>query len=244
MSFLPATLFSVPQNFLAISLVRNFFESTFTGQMIVAILLLGSVVGWTAMRFRFRTFRHVRVETGRFLQAFEHEGHPLGLFYQGHRFSDCPVFRVYLRGCEAAIRLQKASGGDPTKYPTYSPTQIQVIREAAEREMADQVIALETDFHIISIVTTAAPFLGLLGTVWGVMDSFSGMAVTGNPTLIAVAPGISAALLTTVVGLFVALPSLVGYNLLADSLRKQTVALDNFVQRLVGEFHIHCAEDA
>jgi len=90
---------------------------------------------------------------------------------------------------------------------------------------------------IIATVTTAAPFLGLLGTVWGVMDSFGGMAVTGNPTLTAVAPGISAALLTTVFGLFVAIPSLAGYNLLHVMLRKEIVGMDNFVQELVGEFH-------
>lgn len=222
-----------------LALAQSFVDSTAVGQGIVVVLLLGSVVGWTAMIFRWRVFVKVRGESQRFYKAFRHEVHPMGLFLRQQRFSDCPAYRVYLRACNAACRALGVS--DTTPLAAFSQHRLdaqgqQVIREAAERELADQVLQLEEDLPIIATVTTAAPFLGLLGTVWGVMDSFGGMAVTGNPTLTAVAPGISAALLTTVVGLLVALPSLIGYNYLNDLLRKETVAMDNFVQELAGEF--------
>ena len=228
-----------------IALIQSFLDSTLIGQVIVVVLLLGSVTGWTAMAFRGGVYRKARQESRRFYDAFDHEVHPLGLFLHGQRFSDCPAFKVYLRACEAATRLLGLDAVDPRDLARdlrLTPAQVQVIRDAAERELADQVLNLETDMPIIATVTTSAPFLGLLGTVWGVMDSFGGMAVTGNPTLSAVAPGISAALLTTVVGLLVALPSLIGYNLLNDRLRKETVAMDNFVQKLAGEFHHTCVE--
>jgi biopolymer transport protein TolQ len=83
---------------------------------------------------------------------------------------------------------------------------------------------------LLATAVSSAPFLGLLGTVWGVMDAFGGMAVKGSATLSAVAPGISAALLTTVVGLLVALPSAIGYNLLTNQIRRLTVQMDNFAQ--------------
>jgi biopolymer transport protein ExbB/TolQ len=75
--------------------------------------------------------------------------------------------------------------------------------------------------------------LGLLGTVWGVMDAFAGMAESGSAALSAVAPGISGALLTTIVGLLVALPSMIGYNLLSSRIRSLSVQMDNFSQEFI-----------
>jgi biopolymer transport protein TolQ len=88
---------------------------------------------------------------------------------------------------------------------------------------------------LVATAASTAPFLGLLGTVWGVMEAFGGMALGGTAMLSAVAPGISGALLTTVVGLLVALPSVVGYNLLSDSIRRISVEMDNFVDELMAD---------
>ena len=88
--------------------------------------------------------------------------------------------------------------------------QLSGIRNVAERTMADQALLLENSMGLLATAASTAPFLGLLGTVWGVMEAFGGMAVTGTAMLSAVAPGISGALLTTVIGLLVALPSAVG----------------------------------
>ena len=83
---------------------------------------------------------------------------------------------------------------------------------------------------MLATAVSAAPFLGLLGTVWGVMDGFGAMAQEGAANLSAVAPGISAALLTTVVGLLVARPSSIGYNWLLEQIRQQTEFIENFSQ--------------
>ena len=101
----------------------------------------------------------------------------------------------------------------------------------------DSVSRGKFSLSLISIASavTTAPFLGLLGTVWGVMDSFGGMGVTGSAMLSAVAPGISGALLTTVVGLLVALPSAICYNLLSDQIRRLSVEMDNFVQEFMSD---------
>jgi hypothetical protein len=85
---------------------------------------------------------------------------------------------------------------------------------------------------LLAIAVSGAPFLGLLGTVWGVMDVFSSAAQVGNASLTTVAPGVAAALATTVAGLLVAIPSMFGYNWLVHNLRVATVEMDNFAQEL------------
>ncbi len=228
------------------ALLQGFLDSNFMGQTIVIVLLLSSVFAWTAMLVKTREFATVHAETRRFLLDFRSEKHPLALFLKQQRHPGSPAYRVYLRSCQAAARVlgmddldlgTLLSGKSESGRHVLTDSQLQLIREAAERELADQVLALERDMIWLATTTTIAPFMGLLGTVWGVMDAFNGMAVTGAPTLATVAPGISSALLTTVVGLLVAIPTVIGYNLLSVRLRNETVAMDNFVQELVGEFH-------
>ena len=89
---------------------------------------------------------------------------------------------------------------------------------------------------ILATAVSGSPFLGLLGTVWGVMDTFSGVAMAGTPNLAAMAPGVSGALLTTVVGLLVAIPAMFGYNFLVTSLRAMIVQTDNFAAQLSSDF--------
>lgn len=237
-------LFSPP--ILPLGLVQSFVESTFIGQAIVVLLVLVSVYAWAMMLHKHNQLARVHRETEHFYMAFRQETHPLGMFVQRLRFPGSPAYRVYLRACQAAARVLRWEDLDPGQLMVgenrllqadLSEGQVQIIREAAERELADRVLELEQDMTMLATITSVAPFLGLLGTVWGVMDSFNGMAVTGSPTLSNVAPGISAALLTTVVGLLVAIPSVIGYNILNARLRNATVGMDNFVQELIGEFH-------
>ena len=115
--------------------------------------------------------------------------------------------------------------------------QLDAITSLADREMADQILAMEANTNILATAVSCAPFLGLLGTVWGVMDGFGGMAAAGSATLSAVAPGISAALLTTIVGLVVALPSVIGYNILAGHIRTITIQMESFTQEFGAAIH-------
>jgi len=114
-----------------------------------------------------------------------------------------------------------------------NPLQFEAVRNTTERNVADQGLLLENNMGILATAVSASPFLGLLGTVWGVMDAFGSMAMTGSAQLSAVAPGIAGALLTTVVGLLVALPSAIGYNMMTNRIRELQVQTDNFSQEFV-----------
>jgi len=237
-----ATVFYTP--FYSVALIESFLSSSFVGQAVVILLLLISVLAWSAMIVKFQQFTRVDHTNRRFLGSFRKEAHPFSLYLKQKRYPDSPDYRIYLRSCHAAARSLGMEETDITdllngSHPEtlLTPTQLQVIREAAERELAEEILHMEKDLSMLATCTTIAPFMGLLGTVWGVMEAFNAMGVTGAPTLSTVAPGISAALLTTVVGLIVAIPTVIAYNMLSVRLRNIAVGMDNFVQELVGELH-------
>ena len=99
--------------------------------------------------------------------------------------------------------------------------------------MDEEIIQIEQRLGLLSSIVSVSPFLGLLGTVWGVMLSFIGMAIEGKADINAIAPGVSGALLTTVVGLLVAIPAVIGYNFLSSQVKICAVRMDNFAEDLL-----------
>jgi biopolymer transport protein TolQ len=117
------------------------------------------------------------------------------------------------------------------------------VKRAIENVVAQESLKLESGLIWLAVASNGAPFLGLLGTVWGVMSAFGGIAQQGTATLAAMAPGVAAALITTVAGLLVAIPSMFGYNGLVHNLRVFTVGLDNFAQELVSKMESEFLEE-
>ena len=110
------------------------------------------------------------------------------------------------------------------------------VRAAMERAVGEESLKLESNLILLATAVSGAPFLGLLGTVWGVMDAFSGIAMAGQASLAAMAPGVSGALITTVVGLLVAIPAMFGYNFLTTSIRSQNIQMENFAAECAAVF--------
>lgn len=219
-------------------------QSNLAGKVIVVLLFVGSIFAWSVMVTKFRELRDARRASLKFLSAYRKEGHPAALFLKRQKYETSPFYMVYERACRALGSTLESRGADPgdlfmgavgTSQVKLSEGQTRFVRNVAERTVADQALLLESSMGFLATAATSAPFLGLLGTVWGVMESFGGMAVTGSAMLSAVAPGISGALLTTVVGLLVALPSAIGYNVLSDRIRRFSVEIDNFSQELVAD---------
>ena len=143
---------------------------------------------------------------------------------------------IFKSGYSTALEIKSESLSDyESNNIGFTSSQLESIRAAVDCSVADQALELEDQMGLLATAVSAAPFLGLLGTVWGVMDAFSGMADSGSAALSAVAPGISGALLTTIIGLIVALPSMIGYNLLSSKIRHIAVQMDNFSQEFVSK---------
>ncbi|HMP88779.1 MAG TPA: MotA/TolQ/ExbB proton channel family protein [Kiritimatiellia bacterium] len=225
----------------------SFATSDVSGKVIILLLLIMSVFAWTIMLSKFGDLRKAKTMSERFIQAYRRDGAPLGLFLKRQNYPESPVFRVYEKACTAVgIEMESRDGrfdvdalGLGGALPRLSLLQLGAVRNASEREVADQVLRLEQRMGILATAVSASPLMGLLGTVWGVMNSFTGMAEQGSANLSAVAPGIAAALLTTVVALIVALPSAIGYNILTSEIRTLTVQMDNFADQLVADMQRH-----
>ncbi len=222
-----------------------FWDSTLPGKLIVIILFLGSAGAWTIMWTKGVQLRFASQTTLEFLEAFRSERNPTALFTKREEYTGSPLNTIYKAGCQALGGELQAHGIDPDDllmggltseaHRHLTLNQLETLRSVVDRNVADEALQLEEQMGMLATAVSAAPFLGLLGTVWGVMDAFSGMAESGSAALSAVAPGISGALLTTIVGLIVALPSMVGYNLLSAHIRRISVQMDNFAQEFISE---------
>jgi biopolymer transport protein TolQ len=213
------------------------------GVFICLLLFGGSVFAWSIMVSKFVALKTARNDSIAFLRRYRALHHPAELYLGDRRASQAPVQAVYDQACaalEAVLDVQGIEAGSlhadgGLSHVPLSDRQIRSVQNAAERMVADQALVLESSVGYLASAASIAPFLGLLGTVLGVMGAFGSMAGSGSALLSEVAPGIASALMTTVVGLVVAMPSSIGYNILSDQVRQLTVMMDNFSQELVGD---------
>ena len=229
---------------------ESFKLSDPVGQAIIIFLVIGSMFVWTIMVNKWLELDRAISATRRFLKAYRGEPDPLSLLRKHAKFGESPLYQVYIKACVAlGTELNPGSFNqdnlfvDGVDAMTGSVTmhKLDSIENIAESKAAEQSLKIEQSMGYIATAANTAPLLGLLGTVWGVMGAFIGMASMGQASLPAMAPGIASALATTVVGLIVALPSAIGYNLLSNKIRIISVGMENYVYELVAdlrrEFH-------
>jgi biopolymer transport protein ExbB/TolQ len=224
-------------------LVFAFQNSTLPGRIILVTLFFASIFSWSVMVTKFRLVRHAQRRREQFLELFRTDRQPLRIYTDRVRFEGAPVFTVYKAGCkELTFQLLGSAEVDETFRARLdiaqriSPAQMRVVTSAMERAVGETALRLESQMILLATAVSGAPFLGLLGTVWGVMETFSDVATAGSANLAAMAPGVSAALITTVTGLLVAIPAMFGYNYLVTTIRAMIVELDNFAAELASEF--------
>jgi biopolymer transport protein TolQ len=220
-----------------------FDHSTLPGKMVLLALFIGSTCSWAVMLTKITMIRSARRQTRLFLDRFRADRQPLRLYESKARFDGSPVFVVYKAGCkDLTFHLLGSTEVDETfrarldDAPKISPAQMRAVNSAMERAVGETALKIESQMILLATAVSGAPFLGLLGTVWGVMDTFGGVAESGSANLAAMAPGVSAALITTVTGLLVAIPAMFGYNFLVTSIRAMIVEMDNFAAELASEF--------
>lgn len=220
-------------------------RADFMGKVILLLLVGGSIWVWSMMITKNLALKRAQRESERFLAHYRKSLHPLVVAEPRvhHGQTDNPlraVFQQCYSALEAVLDVQGLELGDFKTESALlqirlSDRQIDSVRNAAERAVSEQALLLETNMNTLASASSLAPFCGLFGTVWGVMRAFGAMSGSGSALLSEVAPGISGALVTTVAGLFVAIPSVYGYNKLSDQIRCLTVAMDNFAQEITGD---------
>jgi biopolymer transport protein ExbB/TolQ len=226
---------NVPVSFFAETQLQFVLKrATVEAQVILVVLALFSVFAWYMMVFKGLQMKRAKKLNQYFDAEFRAQKNVLAIFERRLEVVGCPFFAVYQEGCLELDARLKSAGGSPRR-PNLTLKSMEHIKRTLESAVARESIKLESGLILLASAVSGGPFLGLLGTVWGVMDTFAMVGQSQSAALETMAPGVSAALITTVAGLVVAIPSMFGYNFLVHSLRVQTVELDNFAQELVSK---------
>jgi biopolymer transport protein TolQ len=217
---------------IASALTFAFEKATTEGKMTIGVLTVLSLFSWTVIIAKMRQIFLARRAGRKFYAAFRENRDPLAVFRQGTKYKGAPVFEVYHTATEE-LDFQMKNHPIKIKGKTkISQNSFDTVRVALERMVSAQGMNLEKGMVILSTAVSGGPFIGLLGTVWGVMDTFSGVAKANAATLTAMAPGVAGALIATVIGLLVAIPAMFAYNLMVTTIRQITQELDDFAAEL------------
>jgi biopolymer transport protein TolQ len=213
------------------------FFSLITGasvvvQLVMLLLLTVSVLSW-AMIFRKRSALHeARSDADRFEERFWSGGDLYSLYNQISPRSENlrGLANIFVAGFQEFTRLRKKAGADPTSVVEGAQRSMRV---SLSREIDD----LETHLSFLATVGSTSPYVGLFGTVWGIMNAFRGLANVQQATLAMVAPGIAEALIATAMGLFAAIPAVIAYNRYSNDVERLENRYDNFLEEFSSILH-------
>jgi biopolymer transport protein TolQ len=194
------------------------WQSGPVAKVVLAILLFFSLLSWSIILARWSLLRRAKVQSGRFLRAFRRAQRFQDIAAVAEQFRPSPLVAVFESGYEE----YKRSRGN-----------VAPVQRAMQIGASEELTRLERRLPWLAITAATTPFIGLFGTVWGIIDAFHGLGTAGAATLRAVAPGISEALITTAAGLFAAIPALIAYNLFGNDLREFGKRMDDFALEML-----------
>ncbi len=206
------------------ALVEMFHNSGPVAFAVLLLLLIASVFSWMIMISKWRYFGRAQVQGTRFIRAFRKSGRLTEIAAVASQFKPSPLVDVFSEIHDEYHRQTAGRG---------LPRNPQALERAAQTASSEALTVMEQRMTWLATIAAIAPFIGLLGTVMGIIDAFHGLGTAGAATLRAVAPGISEALITTAAGLVVAIPAVVGYNQLTSRLREFAARMDDFGRELL-----------
>ena len=188
-------------------------------KVVLVILLFFSILSWAIIVSKWNRLRRARVQSARFLRAFRKAQRFQDIAAVSEQFKPSPLVGVF-DGAFQEYRRQTANPGVQRN--------VVAVQRATQIASSEELTRLERRLPWLATTGAVAPFIGLFGTVWGIIDAFHGLGTAGAATLRAVAPGISEALITTAAGLFAAIPAVIAYNIFVNHIREFGSRMDDF----------------
>lgn len=190
-------------------------------KVVLLILMAFSIASWAVMFSKVSLLRRARVQSGRFMRAFRKSARLQDISAVAEQFKPSPLVAVFDGGYEE-YRRQVGN-------PSGAVRNLAAIQRATQIASSEELTRLERRLPFLATTAAVTPFIGLFGTVWGIIGAFHGLATTaGGTTLRAVAPGMSEALIATAAGLFAAIPAVIAYNHFAGVIREFASRMDDF----------------
>jgi biopolymer transport protein TolQ len=215
---------SVLLSFVGGEIVDLFLQTGAVAKTVLVILLLFSVLSWAVILSKWRLIKRARAQGERFIRAFRKSQRLQEIASVAEQFRPSPLVGVF-DGAVAEFKRQMGTTG--TVHSSVS------IQRAMQIASSEEITRLERNVPWLAITGAVTPFIGLFGTVWGIIDAFHGLGTAGAATLRAVAPGISEALITTAAGLAAAIPAVIAYNLIIGSIREMAARNDDFALEML-----------
>jgi len=200
--------------------------------MLVLLLLVGfSVLTWAIIFFKWGILKRALFNSDSFLDVFWSGKSMDTIYAESKKYPSAPVAKLFQSGYVELQRLmereRQKSGGD-SAHTVPPESSITNLERALVRATRSESMRLERSLGFLATAGSTAPFIGLFGTVWGIMNSFQNIGAQGGASLAVVAPGIAEALIATAVGLACAIPAVMGYNYFLHKIRALKIQMDNF----------------
>jgi len=203
-------------------------KATLVAKLVLLLLVVMTVLGLAVIAAKWLQFRRAHNENRQFLNVFWNEKSVSDAYAKSERFAKSPIAAVFMSGAREIKKLNAAKG-EPSSWHVDEHGLANVSRALA-RTSGSELTALERYLSLLAIFASAGPFIGLFGTVWGIMVSFQDIGASGSASLATVAPGIAEALVATAAGLFVGIPAIIAYNSFANRIKMQSTDMDGFSQ--------------
>lgn len=205
-------------------------------KIVLLILVLFSLVSWFLILYKWVEFRRVRKLGDRFFDELERTSRLEDAYHAVMKLPPSPFGRLLKEGVNffSELRPGALKDEDRSAIVTLTPTQLEVLRMQLAKEIGAERDLMARYIPWLATFGSVSPLLGLLGTVLGVMDAFLGIASGGSGSISAIAPGVAEALVTTVLGLAVAIPAVIAYNIFANRLGVFAGELEGFAQEIIG----------
>src|SRR5215471_13120405 len=196
-------------------------SSGLVAKTVLVILLIFSLVSWAIIFNKWGLFRRARAQSNRFMRMFRKSERLQDIAAVAEQFKPSPLTAVF-EGAYDELRKQAPQ-----------PIRVGALQRAIQIASSEELTRLERRLPWLATTGAVTPFIGLFGTVWGIIDAFHGLGTAGAATLRAVAPGISEALITTAAGLAAAIPAVIAYNLINASIREFAARNDDFALEML-----------
>jgi biopolymer transport protein TolQ len=186
---------------------------------VLVILVFFSLLSWAVILSKWSTFRRARASNRSFLRAFRKAPALDTIAAASEQFDRSPLVTVFDFGYSEVARQMKGRG---------SVTNPLALERTLQLGMSEEITRLERNMSVLATTAGVTPFIGLFGTVWGIIDAFQQLSTAGAASLRAVAPGISEALITTAMGLFAAIPAYIFYNIFSSTIKEFAARMEDF----------------
>jgi biopolymer transport protein TolQ len=208
-----------------LNILQLVLQASIVVQIVMAVLLLVSLASWAVIVAKITGLRRVRGGNDRFERDFWSGRHISELYQQSERnaHQSAPMERIFTAGMREFLKLRERRVGDPSAL-------LDGARRAMRASFQRELDVIESNLSFLATVGSVSPYVGLFGTVWGIMHAFTGLSNLQQVTLATVAPGIAEALVATAIGLFAAIPAVIAYNRFARDIDRLAIQQETFME--------------